>query len=116
MIPLLSSRPYDDGYDWIERLPRGWHVVASWGEDGWDLGSWPYVVIAVFASSTEWAHAVYVEGDISVHTHESQGELVAAIDEVAEFYWRTGQYSSPDDLPEGKGLLPRHRGPYGRKR
>jgi hypothetical protein len=36
----------DDGYDRIERAGRyGWEAVPSWGLDGWDLGSWPIVVI-----------------------------------------------------------------------
>lgn len=111
-IPPLPSGLLDDGYDWMEHLPKGWRVVSSWGEDGWDLGSWPYVIVAIYVAQNEWAHVVYVEGDIMVEEHESFDAMIAAIDKVAEFYWRSGQHSAPDDLPEGKGLLPRHCGPY----
>lgn len=38
----------DDGYsDMSAEARRGWHVIASWGRDGWDLGAWPYVAIYV---------------------------------------------------------------------
>lgn len=114
--PLPAS--WEEGYDWLSRLKGGWTSIPSWGEDGWDLGSWPYVIVATCVKPIEgiYAVAVYVEGDINVRQVESMTALNAAVDQIAEFYWRTGQYSAPRDLP-AEGLLDRHRGPYwGRKR
>lgn len=35
----------DDGYEFMEAgRTEGWQVISAWGEDGWDLGDWPYVV------------------------------------------------------------------------
>ena len=38
----------DDGYSDMEAEEgRGWLAVANWGRDGWNLGTWPYVVMYV---------------------------------------------------------------------
>jgi hypothetical protein len=108
----------DEGYEWMSRLSGGWHAVPAWGRDGWDLGSWPYVVVAIYDRPVQklFALAVYVEGDVSIREFTGYAALSAAIDDVAEFYWRSGQHSAPSDLPEGSGLLPHHKGSYwGRK-
>jgi hypothetical protein len=42
----LAQARGKDGYDRIERaVAHGWRAVPGWGRDGWDLGSWPLVVI-----------------------------------------------------------------------
>lgn len=39
-----------DGYDWMDLAQRTpWVVIPSWGRDGWDLGSWPYVQVLTCA-------------------------------------------------------------------
>jgi hypothetical protein len=38
----------EEGYDWISRLSNGWYAVPGWGKDGWDLGNWPYVIVAFY--------------------------------------------------------------------
>lgn len=36
----------DDGYSDLEAEERrGWTAMANWGRDGWDLGTWPYVIL-----------------------------------------------------------------------
>jgi hypothetical protein len=38
----------DDGYSDMEvAAGEGWHAIAGWGRDGYDLGDWPYVVVSV---------------------------------------------------------------------
>ncbi len=113
-IPELPRGTNGDGYEWMERLPRGWVPVASWGRDGWDLGSWPYAVIVEYRDAERGIYAVgtYVEGDITVQRFETASEQYEAIDTIAEFYWRANPTRGPRDLPEGEGLLPQHRRPY----
>ena len=114
-IPLpLPSRSADSGYDWMERLPQGWHVESSWGRDGWDLGAWPLVAVALFVDETDgrYAMATYTEGDVTVQRYGSLGALYVAVNEIAEFHWRLGESRGPEDLPEGKGLLAKHCGPF----
>ena len=42
-----------DGYEDMEaEESRGWLAVANWGRDGWDLGTWPYVVMYVRNASS----------------------------------------------------------------
>lgn len=106
----------DEGYDWMQKL-KGWIPIPSWGEDGWDLGSWPYVVVAIHinAPAKIYAVTVYCEGDITTEQYKTEAEMNEAIDSIAEFHWRHSG-TPPRDLPE-VGLLPRHKGPYwGRKK
>lgn len=113
-IPELPRGTDGDGYDWMERLPRDWVPIASWGRDGWDLGSWPYAVVVEYRDAEQGVYAVgtYVEGDITVQRFETASEQYEAIDTLAEFYWRANPSRGPQDLPEGEGLLPYHRRPY----
>jgi hypothetical protein len=113
-IPELPRRLDGDGYDWMEQLPRGWVPVASWGREGWDLGSWPYAIVVEYRNAEQGVYAVgtYVEGDITVQRFETATDQYEAIDTIAEFYWRADPSRGPQDLPEGEGLLPHHRRPY----
>jgi hypothetical protein len=106
---------FGDGYEWMEEgLPEGWHAEPIWGRYGWDLGSWPLVVIALYIDDEHGRYAVteYVEGDLDVKRYKSRGALYVAVNQIAEFHWRLGQSRGPRDLPEGQGLLPHHTGPY----
>ena len=118
-IPLPPpSRASETGFDWINRLARGWHVEPVWGRDGWDLGAWPYVAVGLFVDTVHdrYAMTTYVEGDVTVQRYGSLGALHVAVNEVAEFHWRLGESRGPDDLPEGKGLLAKHCGPFSQER
>lgn len=104
-----------DGYDWMtEGLPHGWHAEPIWGRDGWNLGVWPLVIVALYADDERenYAVATYVEGDVDVKRYQSRGALYVAVNGIAEFYWRHGESRGPRDLPEGSGLLAHHTGPY----
>jgi hypothetical protein len=45
-LPALPNPLAGSGYDWMGQLANAWHVVSAWGQDGWNLGNWPYVVVA----------------------------------------------------------------------
>jgi hypothetical protein len=113
-IPELPRRVDGDGYDWMEQLPQGWVPVASWGRDGWDLGSWPYAIVVEYRNAEQGVYSVgtYVEGDITVERFQNASEQYEAIDKIAEFYWRANPSSGPQDLPDSEGLLPHHQRPY----
>lgn len=45
--PLPTDRStWDDGYEWMGMLTGGWAVVPTWGQNGWDMGSWPLIIAA----------------------------------------------------------------------
>jgi hypothetical protein len=113
-IPDLHANYHGDGYEWIEHLPAGWEAVSSWGRDGWDLGAWPLAVVATYENSEtgRYAYGVYTEGDVHVTQVETHGDLYAAVDGIAEWYWRNKYALGPPDLPEGRGLLDHHRRPF----
>ncbi len=110
---------FGSGWEWIEEgLPEGWHVEPSWGRNGWDLGAWPLIAVALFIDEDrdQYAVATYTEGDVTVSRYQSRGALYVAVNEIAEFHWRLGQSRGPSDLPEGKGLLAKHCGPFSEER
>jgi hypothetical protein len=79
----------DDGYDRIELAGRrGWHAVPSWGRDGWDLGSWPLVVIFHRRSDVGYELAYNVEGDITVYRYATRELLDTATDYLAFWHWK----------------------------
>ncbi len=116
-LPPLPVSLWYDGYDWLGALRHGWYDVSSWGRDGWDLGSWPLVIVAHYDGEDRYGLAVYVEGDVEVTAYPNREERNGATDRVAAFYWRRRRGQRPDDLPaEGDELLPHHRGPYSSER
>jgi hypothetical protein len=85
-MPIYARWPGDDGYDRMDfaRANR-WEPISSWGRDGWDLGSWPLVVV-YHRGDTDLA--VDVEGDITIETFPTPKERDRRTDETAFFYWK----------------------------
>jgi hypothetical protein len=45
---LPADNRAGDGYDWMDTLEgTAWSVLPNWGSEGWDAGSWPYIIFAV---------------------------------------------------------------------
>jgi len=102
--PLPDPLEVGDGYDWMAELRGGWVALALWGRDGWDLGQWPYQVLAVcpprhVADSRSFGMATYTEGDIEVSAHPTQEALVDAISRYAHGVWLLAG-NGPSDLPQ----------------
>lgn len=113
-MPVQYVDAYD-GEEWIEKAAElGWTVPGLWGRDGWNLGRFPYVIIAVYANKEAqvWAAVTYVEGDTEVYAYSTRDEWDRKVTEIAAWYWRHYQ-NGPDDLPdEGNDFLPHHMGPF----
>lgn len=111
----------DDGYDFIDTAGKcGWHAVPGWGEDGWDLGAWPLVIIFVRFADAPYGCMRYTEGDLDVWTFgptaEGRTALSAKVDEWALEHWRRYPDDSPDLPPEGEPIPDRFLGPAGKAR
>jgi hypothetical protein len=79
-----------DGYDRMETVkPQGWRAVPSWGRDGWDLGTWPLVVIYHREADGSFDLATNVEGDATTYRFPTRELRDAATDLIALFYWRS---------------------------
>jgi len=79
----------DDGYDVMERAEAHyWSVIPSWGRDGWDLGSWPLVIMCHRTSGGAYELAYYVEGDVRVYRYPARELRDAATDVLAFWHWR----------------------------
>ena len=92
---------------------EGWTVLGSWGCDGWDLGQWPYVMVAAIRTADAIGNlfgvASYCEGDVTCTFYRTQHAQWEKITEHA----KNGQAHGPADLPEAAAELPsRYRGPY----
>lgn len=79
----------DCGYDDMELAAcEGWHAIAAWGNDGWDLGDWPYVVIShrtVGRKVNPYEIRQTVEGDTTVYAFQCAEDRNAALDYL--FLW-----------------------------
>ena len=79
----------DDGYDIMEPArAMCWNAIPSWGRNGWDLGSWPYVVVYHRRAVDGWQIAYYVEGDLTVYSYPSRELRDAATDCLAFWHWK----------------------------
>jgi hypothetical protein len=115
-LPRLPDSVWDTGYDWIGALSHGWYVVPAWGRSGWDLGSWPLVIVAHYDRANCYGLAVYVEGDLDVSAYPTRQARDEATDRRAAEWWRYFG-DGPDDLPDSDDdLQPHHRGPFSRRR
>lgn len=90
--PLPEQDPGDTGWDWMEKLSNGWHVVPLWASEGYDLGRWPLVVFAHYDEGP-FGLATRVEGDIEVKEFPTQEERDRATSELAVWYWN--HYETP---------------------
>ena len=94
---------YGEGYDWMESLTgSGWRELAAWGRDGWDLGSWPYIIFAVAQANDEhgklFGYCTYVEGDVAARWYRTREARNQAISKEAFWYWASGQADGPEGL------------------
>jgi hypothetical protein len=112
-LPALPDNVWYSGDDWIGVLRRcGWDAVSSWGRDGWDLGSWPQVIVAHHDHPGCYGLCLYVEGDLDVSAYPTREARDEATDRLAAYYWRYYQHG-PEDLPASDDdLQPHHRGPF----
>jgi len=103
----------NDGYDIMELAELlGWHAISSWGAHGWDLGSWPYVI--VFARKLDLL--VWVEGDLTRYHFPDIATRNAAIDDIAFFYWKHANEDWVAGIHEAEYAPQYLRGPYTGKR
>jgi hypothetical protein len=108
-----------DGYDVMEAAEGfGWHAVSSWGKDGWDLGSWPLVIVFVRNTAGKFHVIEYVEGDVTMWSCPSQLMRQQIIDSLAFFHWKHREmpwvkdFESIDTVPLDAAI----RGSYSSKR
>ncbi|WP_353748065.1 MULTISPECIES: hypothetical protein [unclassified Paenarthrobacter] len=110
-VTVLRDYHMNDGYDWMELIgEHGWGVIPSWGCDGWDLGQWPYVMVAGTRTADDignlFGMATYCEGDVRTYWFRTKARWFGAISEQAFFHWKNGQAQGPDDLPEAAAEMP----------
>jgi hypothetical protein len=117
----------DDGEsDMAAEEGRGWRVVANWGHDGWDMGTWPYVMIYVRNAGDEGSLFVpgrrfelmqICEGDRTQYAFENQADREAAMDYLFLWYaagqdWAPLSYEDRARLDAGElEPGPKWRGP-----
>ncbi len=108
-LPSPRRTRSGDGYDWMDDL-RGWTVISGWGVDGWDLGAWPYQILAVSrahdAVGDVFGMCTYTEGDTTARALRTQDALYEAITDYAYSIWRFVG-NGPENLPARRAALPR---------
>lgn len=107
----------DDGYDRMgPARQRGWDAIPSWGRDGWDLGSWPLVVVYHRQSPNGWEMAVNVEGDVTCYRFPTRELLDEATDLEAFFYWHWAGEQWIEGAKTASEMPDHCRGPYSSRR
>lgn len=111
----------DDGNDDMYLATRtGWRLLAGWGADGWDLGTWPYVSIQIKerTKAPRYLLQSICEGDHDTYGFETDAERDAALDYLFLWYaadndWAPLTYDQRAQLDEGGFEVdPKFRGPY----
>ena len=104
-----------DGYDVMgaaERKSQGWRVVAGWGKDGYDLGSWPLVMVFFRQRDRRFEIAYYVEGDVTCYSAPTEEIRDAITDELAFLHWKYHGESWVEGYESVEQLPDELRGPY----
>ena len=94
-----------DGYDWMDAAATtNWYSISGWGKDGWDAGSWPYVILTLAKGQDEvgpfYGMTTYCEGDLSTTFYRSQMEQWKAITAWCHWNWKHSGEAWAKDLPE----------------
>ena len=111
IVPLLVDYHLNGGYDWMAEVnARGWDTPGMWGNEGWDLGQWPYIIVATRTLDTDTGplHAVatYTEGDVETRWYRQQERCWEAISAEAFACWKRREAHGPHPLPEHPADLP----------
>jgi hypothetical protein len=102
-----------DGYDRAEVAHKvGWRPVASWGRDGYDLGSWPLVMVFHREHGGTFEVCENVEGDASVYSYSTAAERDAKTDELALFHWRHESEAWVEGVRSVEDMPAELRGPF----
>lgn len=106
-----------DGYDTMEAAnARGWHEIADWGSEGWNLGEWPYLIIFFKKTPDGYQLAEYCEGDITVYKCPTKEIREAITDEIAFDNWKRQGESWVKGIESAEQAPDNLRGPYSRAR
>lgn len=110
-VPVLLDYHLNDGYDWQDEVTRrGWATPGVWGSEGWNLGQWPYIIVATRTAETDTgmlhACAVYVEGDVDTRWFRQQERCWDAISTIAFDCWKRHEARGPRCLPEHADDMP----------
>lgn len=126
----------DDGYSDMEvAAQEGWSAISGWGQDGYDLGDWPYVVISVREVDAPppgartpiryYEMRQTVEGDTTAYRFSLEADRNAAIDYLFIWYgigreydaWGVLGVTSREGLDAGTLRVPAElRGPFSHAR
>lgn len=105
-----------DGYEVMgEAEEQDWEAIGLWGQHGWNLGSWPLVIIFFRDREGFFDVLTYVEGDVTMYACPTEEIREAITNELALFYWHHNSYSAPEGIDQYKTVdeLPAlYKGPY----
>jgi hypothetical protein len=106
-----------DAYETMEQANRrGWHEVSAWGSRGWDLGSWPLVIVyfrnAKAQGTIFYQLAEYVEGDVTVYSCTSPELREQICNAIAFFHWKMQEQDWIRGIETFEELPSECKGPY----
>jgi hypothetical protein len=102
---------------WFPRRVSARAVLPNWGSEGWDAGSWPYIIFAVphtrDKDGEQFGYGNSRRGRHAAHWFGSQEACFKAITAEVFFHWTSGQSDGAENLPATAAQLPdQDRKPY----
>lgn len=105
---------YGDGYNVMGLVGAiEWYAVGAWGKKGYDLGSWPYVIIFFRDKEDDYGLVYYVEGDVTQYKCPTKEIREQITDGIAFWHWRHDDEEWVQDYGTVDQLPAELRGPYG---
>lgn len=103
--PLSVPHPPEgSGYDWFDELRgTGWYEVALWGREGYNLGSWPFNIIAFYDGPHGFGVVTNTEGDMHLQVFETEQEREEETNKIAIHFWEHYEVQgAPRKLSDGR--------------
>jgi hypothetical protein len=111
------------GYDVMEVADaHKWAAISAWGKNGWDLGSWPLVVIyfrntKIKGEETITYDLAYnVEGDVTMWRFPTKELRNTCTDELAFWHWKWAEEDWVKGIESAEQMPDFLRGPFSWKR
>jgi hypothetical protein len=88
-----------DGYEVMAYMEkRKWEAVDGWGKAGWNLGSWPLVIIFFRDRENFFDVVEYVEGDATMYACPTEEIREQITNELALFHWQHNPHNPPPGM------------------
>ncbi len=111
-LPILGL----DGYSVMDFVRRShWEAIPDWGQPGYNLGTWPLVIVFWREHNGTFEVIEYFEGDTTLYVCPTNLIRCQITDEIAYFHWRFTDMEWTQPYPDSEDVPLELKGPYDAK-